>query len=153
MQVTIKTTRGEILAVKVPEGASVISLNVAMDILSYSMNGIPNLIDLPSNNWQLIAPLSEVTEDQAKMMVKEHDELSYEGWGFQDYLGTSICDTALDSFKSLMKANQIYEFNPLNEHQYWNHFDMVNFSYNEDIANYNQAQQSAGKWVILFKPA
>lgn len=113
----IKTTKGEILAVQVSEGASVISLNVPMDILSYSINGIPNLIDLPSNNWQLIAPLSEVTEEQAKMMVEAKHNLKYADrndlTGYRSY-GKLHTDgkpywlaTALDSFKSLMQANGV----------------------------------------------
>lgn len=108
MQVKINTTKGEILAVQVPEGASVISLNVAMDILSYSINGIPNLIDLPSNNWQLIAPLSEVTEDQAKMMVDDISIGMYVDYTVNAEFGKKRrFDTALDSFKSLMKANEV----------------------------------------------
>lgn len=59
---------------------------------------------LPKGNYELIGLAKDVSESQAAEIVHEYDELSLEGHGFEDYIGTSICDTAKESLSSLVQS-------------------------------------------------
>lgn len=65
---------------------------------------LPTLVWLPKGNYQLIGLAKDVSEELADDIVDENDELSLEGHGFKDYLGTSICDTPLESLQSLTQS-------------------------------------------------
>lgn len=165
MQVTINTTKGEILAVQVLEGA--VGFVAYMGYLTYKIpnpktmcgedvlcnpyrltkflertENMPEHIDGSAikigEDFQLIAPLSEVTEDQATMIV--------------DTTPLSGFTTSLEEFKYLMQANEVYEVYPYDKPRLVNssHVD-----YHIKIRKFRQwesAQQCTRNWIILFNP-
>lgn len=126
------------LFVKVPDDAYDFKVLDKIDILIYEtkvykgvFGGLGDYRMLKSDGFDYIGLTSEVTEEQAKMMVDKF----YRGYNYNNYLNGKIFDTALDSFKSLMQHLQVYEVNPF----------LV-----EPL--YTRAESRTGKWIVLFKP-
>ena len=72
--------------------------------------------DLPNGDWQLIATVKEITEQQAKKIVERVSNRFIFGSAFENYLDDeSFFETALASFHSWLKANNIYSENPYGE--------------------------------------
>lgn len=85
------------------------SINEYQSLWFYENHGVERLhpkasIKLPQGNYELIGLSKDVSESQAAEIVHEYDELSLEGHGFEDYIGTSICDTAKESLSSLVQS-------------------------------------------------
>lgn len=65
--------------------------------------------DLPSGNWQILGRANEITEEQAKEIVKCTGKTIYKDYA-NSYMGLSMSVfTALESFQSLLTANNITE--------------------------------------------
>lgn len=172
MQVEHKTEKGVILFVDVPDDATV--FNFYMGYLTYKVYnpkamcndnilgnpykltkflerteniseyiyGTPIKID---DKFILIGLTSEVTEEQAKMMVHAHVEDNGNIYGYFDYpQSDTIKDTALDSFKSLMQHKKLYEVNP------YGGICSVTYDFNRSL--WQEAQERTSKRVVLFKP-
>jgi len=159
MQVEHKTEKGTVLFVKVPDDAKdfVYFDDEDMPYLSYLIKDFSGwLTDRKylkvCNGFQLIGLTSEVTEEQAKMMVpliKRVYGQSYYDYTVKFKVGYGYVGTALESFKSFIKDNEIYEVNHLGEKpaETFNHPD---WEYKR--SDWNKAQETVGKWIVLFKP-
>lgn len=155
MQVEHKTEKGVILFVKVPEVASnltqpkvgMVDLYFQTKIKSKDEEDNHISVTLPDVGFQLIALTTDITEEQAEMMVGIG-----EVWG------------SLRLFKSLMQHLQVYEVNPFDEFEctnQWCEDGYINQGYGEkwrcDFCQENEykqhdSQSRTGKWVVLFKP-
>lgn len=114
--------------------------------------------------FQLIGLTSEITEEQAKMMVDSIGG-TVDAY-FKDYLIVKhsskfqfACISALDSFKSLMQHLQVYETNPFGKNYNCNVYNGAGsflngklYTMNEAYKGWEQAQSRTGKWIVLFKP-
>lgn len=77
---------------------------------------------LPSGNWKHLCPASEVTEEQAKVIVKESNIRKFQDYtyenknldpiGLLDALLEYSIDTALESYESMLEDNNIRFTNP-----------------------------------------
>ncbi|MBO9671955.1 MAG: hypothetical protein J7577_00810 [Sphingobacteriaceae bacterium] len=143
MQVTIKTNQGEILAVKLkfePYFKPMVINESNSSYLIYkkkSDKGYKTIRHkLPKADWQLIDPLSEVTDKQAKMI------------GFDN----------LEHFKRVMQANEVYEVNPygleLPKSVYFHKGQAVEAEiiFNAFKVKWQSAQERTGNSIILFNP-
>jgi hypothetical protein len=106
-------TDNEIYAVKVPEGAKNIHCEISMTgnpYIAYKFKDDEllneyEIIDLPAGSYEFLFCTSEVSEEQARKVVLKIDMgfkdvfLNYAKGGAFDY------DTALESLRSLLKAN------------------------------------------------
>ena len=120
--------------------------------------------------FQLIGLTSEVTEEQANMIVDSEKIFPDENtktylWSYLDYKGVVNIPywyaNALDSFKSLMEHLQVYEVNPFPEPliccsgSVQSECGCMGFPYNyssqEELNCYYEANERTGKWVVLFK--
>jgi len=104
-----KTSKGSFLAVKVPEKASDFYVfNDKYDpYLFYKIKHETGRIHLDYAKYSIIGLLSEITEEQAKEVVDKEMMKT-----FIDYTQSKVVDTyclysALESFNSLMQANEI----------------------------------------------
>lgn len=154
MQVEHKTEKGMITFILAPKDASGYKLEdntLTFDVM-YGIGKVYNNV-LPGT--KLIGLTSEITEEQAKMIVHAHIEDDGNIYGYFDYpKSDTIKDTALDSFKSLLQHLQVYEVNTLGEEPFNN--DMyypASMSIMHKIREeWQEAQSRTGKWVVLFKP-
>lgn len=170
-QVEHKTEQGVILFVDVPDEASDLTLpKVGMIDLYFqakvkSEHEEDNYISiaLPDVGFQIIGLTSEVTEEQAKMMVHTHVEDNGNIYGYFDYpQSDTIKDTALDSFKSLMQHKKLYEVNPYPEPLTCCSGSIqsgcgcmglpYNYSSQEELDCFYEAQERTSKRLVLFKP-
>lgn len=149
MQVEHKTENVTVLFVKVPELTVSFSIErLWCNFIRFKSNNSHQDIGIPKGNWQLIGLTSEVTEEQAKMMV---DYLAitrslppvYKYQCFNNW--ENEFDNALDSFKSIMQHLQVYEANPYGDKELWG-----DVRYSPD--QWKEAESRTGQWVILFKP-
>jgi len=111
MQVEHKTEKGTLCFQKVKDNNTHFELAKLAD---YDPDDYLYLIadesftKLPPGKWQLIGLTSEVTEEQAKIMVDENNTLHHlDGIFYRG--GISSFSNALDAFKSLMQHLQINE--------------------------------------------
>lgn len=155
MQVEHKTEKGTVLFVKVPDDAVGYSLNMfdniphiqlRFDKLPYGDSIKISRKRLEYNPWQLMGLTSEVTEEQAKMIVHAHIEDNGNVYGYFDYpKSDTIKDTVLDSFKSLMQHLQVYEVNP------YSHFTNPEDFDDDAVEHAQEMSKFVGKWIVLFK--
>lgn len=111
MMVCYKTNKGTLRFELLPNSSSIIGKNILGDSFGYSLNGLPYFIDAKEAEI-LIGLTSDITEEQAEMMV---DEL----WnGYMNYklknkpvgnYNRYVKPTALDSFKAIMQHLQVGE--------------------------------------------
>lgn len=154
MQVEHKTEKVTILFVKVPNDSASFELSYWNYQRQCYVNDFTLIFDSKKQthlnkgdrphiqlnslgNWQLIGLTSDVTEEQAKIMVDES-----KGWflKYKNYLNKEFeYFLSLDSFKSLMLHLQVYEVNP---------YESVKF---EKMIDYWNEGIRTGKWVVLFK--
>lgn len=131
MQVEHKTEKGTIQFRLIPNDGNLFTTGIT------AKNPI-------QEGFDFIGLTSEITEEQAKMMV---DRL----WsGYRDYsviddgsVGNYkrlVCNNAIYSFKSLMQHLRVYEVNPLM------------YDPSRTVKSYLEAQSRTGKWIVLFKP-
>ena len=105
--------------------------------------------ELPFYGYKLIGKPTDITEGQFSEWVKECDELTFEGHAFEDYNGTSICDTAKESFFSKLQAEGIYFENrmpkPTKEKYGYSRgiwtWDEGKFHYNNELKIYKAFQE------------
>lgn len=141
MQIEHKTEKGTILFFLPPNGAYRFKMfpNYGFQpYLSYFVGSETHREYLDDVGFQLIGLTSNITEEQAKMMIDECKEQDFNGIAYNDYQSTSIHDTALDSLKSLMQHLQVYEVNKTGTEE-------------EMKAEWQEAQSRTGKWIVLFK--
>jgi hypothetical protein len=103
----IKTHRAngiDWLIVEVPSGASTFSINSnnQLKFLIFEPNALLH-VDLPEGNYELIATLDEITEDQAEQAVKIHIFVKrfYRNY---DAARVSWANTAKESLHSLIRS-------------------------------------------------
>lgn len=156
--VNYRTEKGEISFVKVPDDASDLTLPKVGMIDLYFKTKVKYeyeednyiSISLPDVGFKLIGLTSDVTEDQAKMMVDHCNDI-VPGLidGYVDYRRNQLnvaFTNALASFKSLMQHLQVYEVNPYDEAR-------LNMTFSNKHKNrWQQAQERTGQWIVLFKP-
>lgn len=151
MQVEQKTEKGTLRFELLPNEAKFIGKNIEGNSFCYSLNGIPSFIDAKDGET-LIGLTSEVTEEQAKMMLTAYDTFFGKAYKCKCEYG-KLYTKALDSFKSLMQHLQVYEVNPLAPPAYPKaascENDYVDARYEQ--YQYDKAQENVGKWVVLFK--
>lgn len=161
MQIEHKTEKGTILFMLAPEeatGYKIIEspcLSIEFDI-KYGID--KEYVDI-LKGFQLIGLTSDITEEQAKMMVDSVDGIS--DTYFKDYLIAKhsskfqfACISALDSLKSLMQHLQVYEVNPFSNEckcRVGENQEIYDKCLSE-IKNHTEAQSRTGKWLALFKP-
>lgn len=162
MQIEYKTEKGTVLFVKVPD--DLISFKLIEDMgddvleIKSEVKGYNSLTQRwknirVSSGFKIIGLTTEITEEHAKMIVDTCNELEFNGVAYNDYQTTSIHDTALDSFKSLMQHLQIYDVNPLGEFPTLPNFKRLPISMVERKQDrWKEAQQRTGRWIVLFKP-
>lgn len=99
---TIKTKSGDILLVKVPKQQEFCLVN---DKLFHTDKGEWfNYNNIDYSSWKILTTASKITEEQAMELV----ELTRIEIGFMNYGNRKesiFCRTALESFHSLMEAN------------------------------------------------
>jgi hypothetical protein len=98
------------VGVKVPEGANGFQISDHVDLVFYE--GKPSFksiidIQLPPGDYSFLFVTNGITEEQARKIVDYDDE-----WNcYTDYTvpvtSKVCCDTALESFQSLMKSNSM----------------------------------------------
>jgi len=110
-----------------------------------------------AEGFEYIGLTSEVTEDQAKVMLPKPLERKTDfgiqyGYMFSP-METEICISALDAWRALMQFKKLYEVNP-----YSNKCDceigLSQIAYDaclEEIRNHNLFKDKCGKWIVLFK--
>jgi len=135
MQVHYKTEKGNLIFVKVPYDANLFEVNVIGDCFCYSLNGMPETLDLIGCNWQLIGLTTEIAEEKAKIVVSAlwNGYMNYElknkpVGNYNRYVKV----TALESFKSIMQFKEVYE--------------------ETELKKYPKYKYRTGKWIVLFKP-
>lgn len=98
-----------------------------------------NFLDTIFGKAKKVGKLTDIKEEQFKELVKENDELSLAGCGFEDYDGTSICDTAKESFFSKLEKDGIAFANPIKKPSATDHSGMKNL--NEKLDRYYEAEK------------
>lgn len=163
MQVEHKTEKGTVIFYLPPLKADRFDFfNDENPYLSYFI-GHETFRQYFPEGFILIGLTSEVTEDQAKMMVTQslHTGLFMHHNG----LDNVYCyKSAVDSFKSIMQHLQVYEVNPCDEFDCPNQFcdnGYIDQGYNdywrcsfcqENEYNHEEAECRTGKFIVLFKP-
>ena len=116
---TIKVNNVELLLIPVPKDASGFKSHGLFknNNVLYNVNGYATTIKLPSNNYKIVNTLSKLTEEQAKELVedciyfakcyKKYNILELEDLPNEPFSLQLSCWTALESFHSLMIANEI----------------------------------------------
>lgn len=157
--VNYRTEKGEISFVKVPDDASDLTLPKVGMIDLYFKTKVKYeyeednyiSISLPDVGFKLIGLTSDVTEDQAKMMVDHCNDI-VPGLidGYVDYRRNQLnvaFTNALASFKSLMQHLQVYEVNPIGERPMWGYKPFTHKLMND----WQEAESRTGKFIVLFK--
>ena len=147
MQVEHKTEKGTVLFVKVPEKST--GYKMGLILLTFDVNyGLGKVFyDIPMG-FNLIGLTSDITEEQAKMMVGTVKPFGCKGTYFKEYNNTRpFYATAIQSFKSIMQHLQVYEVNPYQEPKRG-----VSGGNLESELEYHTTERRTGKWVVLFKP-
>jgi len=160
---TIETGRTTLLAVKVPEGVKEFCIPPLSNILFYSCLNSGDLkpIELPFKA-EIIALSTEITEEQARELVPI--ENLYEDWdgikcAYKNHLpfdvlkSSGLFETALESFNSLMQANQCFSVNPYGETKPFVSIfdDNENSSAKERRWKWQEAEANTGPHLILRK--
>jgi len=70
-----QTTKAKVCFVVVPDGYDFQMMKNG--IFRYRIKGVSHFKQLPIRNWQLIGPLSEVTEEQAAQLVDQFEDVMY----------------------------------------------------------------------------
>lgn len=102
MTVEHKTEKGTVRFKLIPNEATCLGLNIEGNCFGYSLNGIPHFIDAKEGEI-IICLTSEVTEDQAKMMVDCVMSGKYHNYITKGQFYESLFNTALQSFETLMQ--------------------------------------------------
>lgn len=155
----------ELLAVKVPEGASLFKVTDRLEFDELDQNSgmqMPDYIMLPEGNWQIVGISDQLTEEQCRevMPVSYLPFPNFDPIGFEvnDELGTTIYNTAKEAFESLMQSERCYSENPygpdLCEHNRqcydscqgscWTRADI-------DSEEWQAAEANTGSWLIIKK--
>lgn len=155
----ISTGKARLLFVKLPEGE--IPCHTYENTLSLrdSKSGtLCNAIGLPPGKWSDPVRVEEVTEEMAYEVVRSFGQHNY-----RDYTAFLALPTALKSFQSLLKANEIYTVNPYNDFEcpnQWCENGYIDQGYNEKWrCNYcqenedkhDEAQENTGSWIMLVE--
>lgn len=153
MQIEHKTENGTVLFVKVPDDyKGAIIEDDALTIWQDNKFGSWVAYEsLGKANWQLIGLTSDITEQQAKIMVysvMKNPNDRYKNYTRQNQTSGLLYDSCLDSFKSLMQHLQVYEFNPF----IVDDPDPHSQYYGAQMDAWQEAQSITGKWIVLFKP-
>ncbi|RYZ87096.1 MAG: SDR family oxidoreductase [Proteobacteria bacterium] len=146
MQVEHKTEKGTVIFVKLPDDAEAFTMNYRK--LCYWFNNANEYSEnylIQEGNFKLIGLTSEITEEQAKMMV---DETPLSGF-----------TTSIEDFQDIMQHLQVYENNPIGKDYNCNAYNgagsFVNgklYTMNQAYKAWQEAQSRTGKWLVLFKP-
>lgn len=150
----INTGVAELLALKVPEGATRFFVHPFMSILGFTKeDGSSGFIEFDqplTGPWELLGNYTELTEEQCREVVITNARGCFltKSDAFDDYTNSdSFCDTAKEAFASLMQANACYSENPYKygkpsivNHDLW---------YSEE--QWQQAEANTGTWLILRK--
>lgn len=101
--------------------------------------------------YGFIKPSNEITEEQANKFVGERLGFVF---GYKNFLnhgkkyGSYNCGTALESFKSLLQANECCSENP-----YGYKPDVSKFNndteWSEHFHKWRKAEQNVGNWIVL----
>jgi len=117
MQIEYKTEKGIVLFIKIEKDYSVAGLNDGhiyfwTSSLLQSIGDYPLSIEIPKANFEYLGLTSEITEEQANMMV---DNL-WNGYRKYEFLDGNfgnykrlVKSSSLDSFKSIMQHLEIKE--------------------------------------------
>lgn len=113
---------GKYVVVKVPDDAENFRISNVGKWLGFSHNNDgelyeESLIDLPPLNWKLIAPIKDITEEQAATIVE--CDTAFKIWKNYDmtqlFANQITFYKAKESFTSLMQSLEIYSVNPYGE--------------------------------------
>lgn len=115
-QKTIKTDKATLLVVEVEQGATdvcVKGLNIEYCIEKYLEGESTVWYGLPQGSWQLLGRLPDITEEQALSIVDQYpivknNRMFFKNYEKQGYHERPWIDTAIESFHSLLQANEIY---------------------------------------------
>lgn len=156
MQVEHKTEKGAVLFLKVPYDANKFSIKKTRKgkpdqlhyFVPYAYDVVIRLEFLTRECFQIIGLTSEITEEQAKIIVDKDNEFRWPC--YTDLL--MFYNNALDSLKSLMQHLKVYEVNPIPTPEFQSD-RYGNGGYCETwTTEYQEAQSRTGKWLVLFKP-
>lgn len=176
----IDTGKCKLLAVMVPEGASVFKIVMKYKstsrlpcfedrlktlYLTYEGKlGALHEIKLPQGNWQILGLSTEITEEQWYDLVNSLPDpySNSHHRNYKDYCrnysitrSQYIFNTAKESGLSLLEANECYSTNPMEP--VWEQTDANGTPYNKHfdyysyLRAYKEAQQNTGTWLILRK--
>lgn len=154
--VRIELERGTLLAVEVPDGAKCAMVGIIGNTMPFSKNGEPVLIYLPGDGFEPLGLATEITEDQANIVVETVKPHGCKGTYYKEYSNTRpFYSTAIQSMQSLLKANKIYSVNPYYEPEiqyYMSDSAFTMSEYRSDLNKWQEAQQHVKNWFLLFKP-
>lgn len=157
MQVEHKTEKGTVIFVKVPDDSFLwhIKENSAGYYLQYSCLNEKSQRTIGNSDYfykhfKLICLTSEVTEDKAKIIVRQQGSkpILYQNYSGHDGLFLS----AIDSFKSLMQHLHVHDVNPYHNSASHEFKRSGTKEQNDMFLKWHSAQERTGKWIVLFKP-
>lgn len=159
LQVEHKTEKGTVLFVKVPDGVrdfEIYKRNDGNTIFSYFVKSSCIPVELSGSNWKYIGLTSEVTEEQAKMMLPKPLERKTK-FGIQygymlSPMDTEIYISVLDAWRSLMQFKKVYEVNPYNNPACDCLCEFDREGCPDECYRYINASGWVGTWLTLFKP-
>lgn len=151
-----KTSKGDFLAVKVSDDAKDIIIPFE-NMVSYVTDNKITGTSFPKGDYQIIGLVSEITEEQAKDIVGDSIDACNLLTGFINYNEKErklqrpfLFENALESFNSLMQANEIYSENPLGKHF---HDYIKSMPFKEDLTSYydiyENSENESGNWLLL----
>lgn len=158
----ISTDKARLLFVKVPEDASDLVLpkiGIA-DIYFHLNSGEYGSIGIPPGSWSDPVRVEEVTEGMASQILPskpfypdyfngETTEILFPD--FEDDMCYKAVD-AIDSFQSLLEANEIYTVNPLGERPVVKTNDMfLEYGNIRDQEKWDSLQENTASWLMLIE--
>lgn len=156
----INTGKARLLFVKAPDGE--IPCHTYENTLSLrdgKSGTLCNAIELPPGNWSDPVRVEEVTEEIAKGIISDkggkifdYDPKhyhSYEDYTLVDHpFDSRFFDNAIESFQSLLKANDIYTVNPYPCPYTFG--TMSEEMFTEKQRQHNSGKENTGNWVMLI---
>lgn len=125
--------------------------------LCYDCLIAPEPFNIPPGPWQYHCRLSEITEEQAKALVRSSTDSYGRPYQYENYLFSSHpfqsydLSTAIKSFQSLLEANGVLKENTFGERpnvkdeKYWRtpfSVEIDNVSFSRDLKNWQLLEQN-----------
>lgn len=147
---TLTLLTGTWLFVKVPKGADDITTNNSQD----NRYQLYEFEDLPPGRWQIFSLASAMTEELAAQMcnvfLNHLNQFSSDPY-------KAFCDTALESFATLMAAHEMYTKNPLGEGPeregkkdlHYIEAGIRNLKFNNRVDEWQSYESKVSEYIIL----